>query len=489
MKLYRSIIFIFSVLALLAVISFFFPQPSLKVCGVELHFPSPGKIFNPSEADTARAATADDMILAAENELALNVDSASIARSDSMAFYQRFFSESPVRICCPDNDPTYLFPLFDALDSARLRPIHIMHYGDSQIEGDRITGYLRSELQKRFGGSGPGLIPLRQPIPAMSVQQSVSDSVAMYYAGGMIGPRAGHKRYGAMAQMAQLSRSDTLLCSIKSRSGRNLQSVTVYAGNIDSLLAFSVNGVYYDFKPSVGTCKATLDLPKPVSSLSMSFTGRGDVYGINIEGEKGVAVTNIPLRGSDGTFFSRIDPDAMKYMLNDIDTRLIILEFGGNALPSIKDSAAVNRWCNYFKAQIGYVCRMVPKAKVMVIGPADMSVKVDGEFKTHHLLPYLVEQMKKSVTESGAAFWDMFSVMGGNESMMAWVNHRPAWAAPDYIHFTKRGSERISQVLVESLMVYYSYRSFLSSADEADGESADVSSSECSASGTDDSSM
>lgn len=132
---------------------------------------------------------------------------------------------------------------------------------------------------------------------------------------------------------------------------------------------------------------------------------------------------------------------------------------------------------------------MVPKAKVMVIGPADMSVKVDGEFKTHHLLPYLVEQMKKSVTESGAAFWDMFSVMGGNESMMAWVNHRPAWAAPDYIHFTKRGSERISQVLVESLMVYYSYRSFLSSADEADGESADVSSSDSSAFGTDDSSM
>ena len=30
--------------------------------------------------------------------------------------------------------------------------VRIMHYGDSQIEGDRISGRLRERLQKEFGG-------------------------------------------------------------------------------------------------------------------------------------------------------------------------------------------------------------------------------------------------------------------------------------------------------------------------------------------------
>ena len=38
-----------------------------------------------------------------------------------------------------------------------------MHYGDSQIEGDRISGRLRERLQSEFSGNGPGLFAL---IPA-----------------------------------------------------------------------------------------------------------------------------------------------------------------------------------------------------------------------------------------------------------------------------------------------------------------------------------
>ena len=33
-----------------------------------------------------------------------------------------------------------------------------MYYGDSQIEGDRITSYLRQTLRKEYGGTGPGLV-------------------------------------------------------------------------------------------------------------------------------------------------------------------------------------------------------------------------------------------------------------------------------------------------------------------------------------------
>ena len=40
--------------------------------------------------------------------------------------------------------------------------IRILHYGDSQIEVDRMTSYIRYKLQAAFGGSGPGFMPAEQ---------------------------------------------------------------------------------------------------------------------------------------------------------------------------------------------------------------------------------------------------------------------------------------------------------------------------------------
>ena len=63
--------------------------------------------------------------------------------------------------------------------------------------------------------------------------------------------------------------------------------------------------------------------------------------------------------------------------------------------------------------------------------------------------------------ENGAAFWDMYQVMGGRNSMIKWVDHVPAWAASDYIHFTPTGAGRIADMFVQSFMNYYDYYCFL----------------------------
>jgi len=42
--------------------------------------------------------------------------------------------------------------------------IRILYYGDSQIEGDRITSYLRYMLRKERGGTGPGLFLPLMPV-------------------------------------------------------------------------------------------------------------------------------------------------------------------------------------------------------------------------------------------------------------------------------------------------------------------------------------
>ena len=44
-----------------------------------------------------------------------------------------------------------------------------MHYGDSQIEMDRMSDRLRTYMQDHFGGGGPGMVPFATLIPSYSV--------------------------------------------------------------------------------------------------------------------------------------------------------------------------------------------------------------------------------------------------------------------------------------------------------------------------------
>src|SRR5512140_2901193 len=57
-------------------------------------------------------------------------------------------------------------PLRGFIDSLKYSKgqVRIMYYGDSQIEGDRLTSFLRSSLREGHGGTGPGLF-----LPVMPV--------------------------------------------------------------------------------------------------------------------------------------------------------------------------------------------------------------------------------------------------------------------------------------------------------------------------------
>ena len=63
-------------------------------------------------------------------------------------------------------EDSLLMPLYGLLDSTRYSTgqIRIMYYGDSQIEGDRITSYLRQTLREENGGTGPGLFLPLMPV-------------------------------------------------------------------------------------------------------------------------------------------------------------------------------------------------------------------------------------------------------------------------------------------------------------------------------------
>ena len=86
---------------------------------------------------------------------------------DSVIYYSK-------RIQYPNNNLSILYPFFKKLENAKNKKVRIMHYGDSQIEGDRISGRLRQRLQREFGGNGAGLFPVIPATKKISINNSVS---------------------------------------------------------------------------------------------------------------------------------------------------------------------------------------------------------------------------------------------------------------------------------------------------------------------------
>jgi lysophospholipase L1-like esterase len=52
---------------------------------------------------------------------------------------------------------------------------------------------------------------------------------------------------------------------------------------------------------------------------------------------------------------------------------------------------------------------------------------------------------------AGCDFWSAFEAMGGAGSAYRWARATPALMAPDLIHFTVKGYQRLAQDFAESI--------------------------------------
>ena len=166
------------------------------------------------------------------------------------------------------------------------------------------------------------------------------------------------------------------------------------------------------------------------------------------------------MRGCSGTIFTSINSSQIKEYVRNDNVRMIILQFGGNSMPFRKTPKAISEYKASIEKQIRHLHSLAPNACILFIGPSDMSVNVKGRMVTYPHLPMMVDSLKAAANNAGAAYWDLYSAMGGEGSMVKWVKARPSLAGTDYVHFTPKGAEAMGNMLFESLMLYYDYYSW-----------------------------
>ena len=347
------------------------------------------------------------------------------------------------------------------LEEVDRRTVRVVHYGDSQIEEDRMTQTLRRHLQALYGGGGVGMLPLQQTIPTRTIKQTLTiNGIRQTSQQGprrhlVYGPKAQRREdgvYGAMGQVAiigdtALQRQDSAVLHVEPM-GKKPHSETYF--NRLRLWAKGDFRCYVNGQPFIDSSATILPLADSTTSCDLALVGFGDVYAVSLETEKGVIVDNVPMRGCTGTIFTDIDSTQLATFYQETNTRLIIMQFGGNAIPFNEQPSTIAGTVQSLRKQVRYLRQCAPEASIIFVGPGDMLTMIDGEATTYPLLPYMDRLLRKMAAEEHIAYFSLYEMMGGKESMLRWQKN--GWAGSDGVHFTRRGAEIAGEKLSEYIL-------------------------------------
>jgi lysophospholipase L1-like esterase len=477
-------IYVISVIATLGAIAFVFPKGGwkpLRSFGIDanseltLYFPTWDDFFTP---DTTKAKDIDQLLADLEGG-----DTLIAAAADTSGQFRKAadMNRLPKSIQYPDNDPSILFPAFEAMEHAQesSKPVRVIHFGDSQIEGDRMSSLFRARMQERFGGTGPGLVSAKPLTSSMSVVVEYSESMHRYAQYGGENKGVKHRRYGAMATFSRFApMTDDSTFSETGELQTGWVSLSVSRAAYATSKTYNTLKMYYGYNRSDVNLKIFLDdvlfedanlatnkglrvkqwhFDKTPGKIMIIMEGADspDIYGLSLEGPGGVTLDNISMRGSSGTSFTALETVPFKPMMDSLNPKLLLLQYGGNTVPYIKDAKSAQGYGRQFKGQIGHLKNMFPGASIIVIGPSDMSTKVEGKMQTYPNLIHVRDALRDAAFESGAAFFDIYEAMGGLNSMIEWAEADPPLAAADYVHFSPQGARIIAEAFIKSFMADY----------------------------------
>jgi len=394
----------------------------------------------------------------------------------------------PQRYCIqyPGSDSTLMFPLFQLLDSlkAKKKLVRALHLGDSQIEGDRITGYIRERFQRQFGGCGIGLVPISEPFDSRAnliIRPGSNWKKHFIYGTPEPGP---HNRYGLLHSYFKYlvySPTDSLLNdSLNPRPEKPLarhgmvnyqllkrgfsksqhyEEVSVLMANrkAHTQVTVSVGKEQGYFNPQSSDSLRTLKL-KPIKAgknIDIQIISKSvpDVYGVCFDCSSGIAIDNVPLRGSSGTELVKFNQPFLKEQLKALNVKFIILQFGVNVVPTVASSYSFYE--QMFYKELMALRKADPAVQLLVVSVTDMARRIDGRYSSYSNIPMVRDAQRNAAFNAGVPFWDLYEAMGGENSMYSWAHAEPALAAKDYTHFSPKGAQIVGEMLYKAIMREY----------------------------------
>lgn len=340
---------------------------------------------------------------------------------------------------------------FNSLNHTNDSLVRVVYYGDSQIEGDHITYKLRQSLQARFGGSGIGYMPFEMyynTTENLAIITNDFEKSIVSYKNNVQDTELGiYGRYFT-------PQNNECVLRIVNREKKHIfnQIKIIYSGESNIEIE---NGILIEERllrnEHIGI--DTLKYSTSPDHLKLKFKSlkKFKAYGFLFDSDCGIAVDDVSFRGNLNLMVNHFSGEHFKTMGDLLNPSLVILQFGLNVIPDQRLDYESYRIA--VERDIQLLKKYLPNCSFLIIGVSDMAHKLNGKFESYSNIKLIIEAQRKAAINEAVAFWDLRSAMGGEGSIIDWVDK--GLARTDYAHMTFEGTQHIGKLLNLDLMEAY----------------------------------
>ncbi|MBP6074483.1 MAG: hypothetical protein KA486_05915 [Flavobacterium sp.] len=354
----------------------------------------------------------------------------------------------------------YLVSFFEKLyqlETTKQGNVRIAYFGDSMTDGDLIVKDFRTYLQERFGGKGVGFVNITSE-SASSRSSITHEFSGNWNAQSFLKVKTPSRAFGVNGHVFFANDTSNVTWvkfrATQTKFATELPRPTLFYGS-----AKNYSGrVFCGANDSIGrklmpsTILNTLTLAEGnLKNLKVNFSNADSIpfYGINFDDGKGVHVDNFSNRGNSGLPLGTFNKATMNAFHAKLDYDLIVLQYGANILNyGTLDYSWYER---RMTKVVEHLKACFPGVAIVIISTADKSSKYDLEMKTDAAVIPLNTAQKRYAIKSESSFVNLFELMGGEGSMVKWVETAPSKANKDYTHFNHRGAKEVANIVFSQL--------------------------------------
>lgn len=358
------------------------------------------------------------------------------------------------------NGYQYLIDFYEKLyqlQSTGQGKVRIAYFSDSMTDGDMIVQDFRKFFQEKYGGEGVGFVNVTSESAASrsSIKHEFSQnwkSVSYLKVKKPVSPFGinGHVFFA----------NDTLHNTwVRYKASKmshitSLPKPTLFYGYSENQngKVYRVQGedtIYYNLSPNKRVNTLAISNSN-LSSLQLNFSNAENIpiYGMNFDNGVGVHVDNFSSRGNSGLPLSLFNTTSMNAFQDVLNYDLIILHYGTNVLNY--GSLNYSWYENKMNKVVEHLRTCFPNANFLIISTADKATKYDLVMKTDSAVVPLMKAQRKYSIASQTGFVNLYKKMGGEGSMVKWVDSLSK-ANKDYTHFNYKGSIEIAKLIFNEL--------------------------------------
>lgn len=425
----------------------------------------PNKIFSDAKVDSKNVLI-DRLLLESVAKDSLSQNGDSINENEEELEGEKIIFDASEGIEFPsetfDNYKgyQYLISFYEKLYQLEKNPqakVRIAYYGDSMTDGDLIVQDIRMNYQERFGGNGVGFVSIISESSASrgSVKTLFSKN---WKTQSYLNVKRPISPFGVNGHVF-FANDKANATWVQYEAGRNKFSTTLdnptlfygkssKKGNVSFVIGKDTLRKNLVPNNLVNTLKVTSG---SIKAFKANFTQSDSIpiYGFNFDNGSGVHVDNFSQRGNSGLPISMFNASVMQAFNNNLKYDLIVLHYGTNVL-----NYGTKNYSWYQRGMtktVNKIKESFPGVSILIVSTADKSTKYDLEMKTDSAVVPLMKAQKRYALETESGFVNLYTLMGGDGSMVKWTDESPVRANKDYTHFNQRGAKAIGNLLYSQL--------------------------------------